>query len=98
MMSAQANPPAPAIDKAFLLALLRESRERFLDSFAGVSEEQSRWKPGADRWSVLDTVEHLTTAETVQLRLLATQRVPRSADAPNREEVFLRVVADRGNK
>jgi uncharacterized damage-inducible protein DinB len=98
-MSAQANSMAPRnIDKPFLLALLRESREKFLGSFAGVSEEQSRWKPGADRWSVLDTVEHLATAETIQLRLLNTQRVPRSAEAPNREEAFLRMVGDRGRK
>ena len=97
-MSAQANPSAPAVDKQFLLALLCESRERFLGSFAGVSEEQSRWQPGPGRWSVLDTVEHLTTAETVQLGLPHTQRAPRSADAPNREEVFLLAVADRSYK
>jgi uncharacterized damage-inducible protein DinB len=97
-MNAQANPAPPAIDKTFLLALLRQSRDRFLGSFAGLSEEQSRWKPGADRWSVLDTVEHLTTAETIQLRLLNTQRAPRSADAPNREQAFLGMVADRSRK
>jgi uncharacterized damage-inducible protein DinB len=97
-MNAQANPSAPVFDKQFLLALLRESRERFLGSFAGVSEEQSRWQPGPDRWSVLDTVEHLTTAETVQLGLLRTERAPRSAGAPNREEVFLRVIPDRSHK
>ena len=63
-MNAQPNPAAVVIDKQFLLALLQESRETFLDSFAGVTEEQSRLKPAPDCWCVLDTVEHLTSAET----------------------------------
>jgi hypothetical protein len=98
-MSAQPNPSvSPSIDKQFLLALLQESRERFLGSFASLPEEQGRMKPAPDRWSVLDTVEHLTTAETIQLKLLETQRTPRPANAPNREQAFLYMVAQRANK
>ncbi|MGZ4830070.1 MAG: DinB family protein, partial [Candidatus Angelobacter sp.] len=85
-------------EKEMLLSLLRESREKFLGSFAGISEEQSRVHPTPDCWSVLDTVEHLTSAETLMLNLITTQRRPRSADAPNREQVFLQVVADRSRK
>ena len=81
-----------------LLALLRASREKFLKSFAGITEEQSRLHPAPDSWSVLDTVEHLTSAESLMLKLITTQRGPRSADAPNREQVFLQVVADRSRK
>ncbi len=81
-----------------LLALLRESRERFLGSFAGVSDEQSRLRPSPDCWSVLDTVEHLTSAEGIMLKLVTSTRRPRSADAPNREQVFLTMVADRSRK
>ena len=77
-MSAQPNPAtAVVIDKQFLLDRLQETREIFLDSFAGVTEEQSRLKPAPDCWCVLDTVEHLTTAETIQLKLISTQRTPR---------------------
>ncbi|HEY3767756.1 MAG TPA: DinB family protein [Candidatus Angelobacter sp.] len=90
--------PAATADKEVLLALLRESREKFLGSFAGVTDEQSRVKPSADSWSVLDTVEHLILAETIQMKLVTTQRMPRTGDAPNREELFLRVVADRSRK
>ena len=67
--------------KDFLLSLLRESREKFLGSFARVSEQQSRMRPGSDRWSILETVEHLTAAETLMVKLVTTQRVPRSAGA-----------------
>jgi uncharacterized damage-inducible protein DinB len=86
------------IDKQFLLALLHESRERFLGSFSGLSEEQVRLRPAPDCWSVLETVEHLTAAETIQVKLITTARRPREEGTPNREQVFLQVVADRSRK
>jgi uncharacterized damage-inducible protein DinB len=98
-MSAQPNPTsAVVIDKQFLLAVLQESRELFLNSFVGLTEEQSRLKPALDQWSVLDTIEHLTTAETIQLKLISTQRTARTADAPNREYAFLQMIPNRTHK
>jgi uncharacterized damage-inducible protein DinB len=97
-MNAAPNPTTATNEKEFLLALLGESRERFLGSFAGLSEEQARLRPAPDRWSVLETVEHLTAAETLMVRLVTTLRVPRGAGAPNREESFLRNIADRSRK
>src|SRR4029077_18246192 len=61
-------------------------------------DEQSRMRTAPECWSVLDTVEHLTMAETIQLKLISTQRSPRPADAPNREQAFLHMVADRSRK
>lgn len=97
-MNAIPNPVNSNIDREFLVALLRESQEKFLGSFAGISEEQSRMHPTPDCWSVLDTVEHLTSAETLMHKLITTQRRTRSTDAANREQVFLQVVADRSRK
>lgn len=82
-------------DKETLLVLLCESREKFLASFAGVSDEQSRRRPAEKNWSVGDCVEHVAAAETFMLRLLQGQRHPRPADAPNREELFLQRMTDR---
>ena len=98
-MSAQPNPvPAVVIDKPFLLAALQESRDVFLNSFAGVTEEQSHIKPAPDQWSVLDTIEHLTTAESIQLNLIKTQRTPRPANTPDREYAFLQMIPNRMHK
>ena len=97
-MSAQPNPSAVVIDKPFLLTQLQETREIFLNSFAGVTEEQCRLKAAPNSWSVLDTVEHLTTAETVQLKLISTQRTPRAANAQNREQGFLQMIPNRTYK
>jgi uncharacterized damage-inducible protein DinB len=92
------NPANSNTDKNFLVLLLRESREKFLDSFADVSDDQSRIHPTPECWSLLDTVEHLTSAEGIMLRLITTQRRPRSEDTANREQVFLKVLGDRSRK
>jgi uncharacterized damage-inducible protein DinB len=85
-------------DKATLLQLLEESREKFLESFSGLGEEPARRHVAPASWSVLDTVEHLTVAEITMYRLIAGQRRPRTPDAPNREKLFLHVMADRSRK
>jgi len=96
-MSTLPNPTSTA-EKEKLLGLLRESRQRFLGSFAGMTDEQCRRHPSAQQWSVLDTVEHLAMAESDMFRLISSARRPRAANAPNREDVFLRVMADRSRK
>lgn len=92
------NPVSIADENARLAALLRESRERFLASFAGMAEEQCRQAPAAGSWSVLDCVEHIVGAETVMLKRLQGERSPRTAGAPNREEVFLKYMGSRARK
>jgi uncharacterized damage-inducible protein DinB len=98
-MSALPNPvSSAAAERETLLELLRQSRERFLGSFSGVTDEQSRRHPAEGSWSVLDTVEHLTTAERTMLHLITTTRRPRPADAPHREAAFLEHMGSRARK
>src|SRR5215472_6339145 len=93
------NPvPTSAADKQKLLDLLRSSRQSFLASFAGVTDEQSRRCPAEGCWSVLDTVEHLTVGETVMLKLVSDTRRPRTQNRPNREEASVRVVVGLSEK
>jgi uncharacterized damage-inducible protein DinB len=42
---------------------LHETRATFLTGLQDVSEEQSRFKPAPDRWSIQDCVEHIALAE-----------------------------------
>jgi hypothetical protein len=84
--------------KEALLHLLRDTRERFLGSFAGLSDADSRRKPSDSSWCVLETVEHLTKAEGNMVRLITETRRPKSQDLPNREQAFLRMVPDRSMK
>ena len=87
-----------AVDKDKLLALLRETRERFRASCKGVDDEQSRWRPAEGCWSILDCVEHVAGAEAFMLGLVQGQRRPRPCGATDREEFFLRRMADRSVK
>jgi uncharacterized damage-inducible protein DinB len=81
-----------------LLDLLRASKQIFLSSFAGLSDADSRKDPGENRWSILDTVEHLTAAEGSMLRLITETRCKKQEGLPNREQLFLTVLTDRQRK
>lgn len=99
MTSSLANSvPTSAADKEQLLALLRESRKRFLGSFARVADQQCRQCPGEGRWSILDTVEHLTVAESFMLKLVKDTRRPKARTTPHREEFFLHALTNRSRK
>ena len=50
-------------ERATALALLDRSRKTLLDAVDGVTEEQARWKPSAQRWSILEYVEHLAISD-----------------------------------
>ena len=58
------------------LALLARSQAAVLKSVEGLSEEQARWKP-ADRWSILEYIEHLAVSDDGLVRL-----IKRSLDTP----------------
>jgi uncharacterized damage-inducible protein DinB len=84
--------------KETLLQLLHGSREHFISSFADVTDADSRRKPAESSWCILETVEHLAMAETYMLRLITETRRPKTPGLPDREQVFLTVIADRSRK
>ena len=93
-MSPQEVPSeAPEILKA-----LRESRVEFIDA-AAIAEEHAKTRPTADRWSVLDCVEHLVIAETRFLDWLENPKglVATPADR-EKEAKLLAVMASRENR
>ena len=47
------------------MTYLDESRKEFLASIDGVTEEQWKWKPAPERWSVGETAEHIVLAEAL---------------------------------
>jgi len=58
------------VDRARLLELLRESSDRFTASIRGLSESQLGYKPWPERWSILETAEHVTAAERSSGKLI----------------------------
>jgi hypothetical protein len=69
------------LEREKALGLLNRSRQTLLDAVNGVTENQARWKPAADRWSVLEYVEHLAVSDD---RLIAV--IKRSLSTPARPE------------
>src|SRR5579862_2364115 len=63
------------------LHLLVRSRQTLLDAVEGVTEQQARWKPGPDRWSILEYVEHLAVSDDALITL-----VKRSLETPAHTE------------
>jgi hypothetical protein len=45
------------------LALLERSKIAVLKAVDGVTEEQARWKPMPERWSILEYIEHLAVSD-----------------------------------
>lgn len=63
------------------IRVLTQAQQTLKDAIDGVTEEQARWKPSPERWSVIEYVEHLTLADG---SLLA--RVKQMLATPPREE------------
>jgi len=61
--------------------LLIRSRQALLEAVEGVTEQQARWKPAPERWSILEYVEHLAVSDDALVAL-----VGRSLQSPARPE------------
>ena len=67
-----------------VLNWLEESRNEFLAAIDGLTDEQWKWKPGPDRWSVGETAEHIVLAEATLFA--AVQKAVSSPANPDWEE------------
>jgi hypothetical protein len=63
------------------LGLLTRSRQTLLDAVEGVTENQARWKPAPERWSIQEYVEHLAISDGALIAL-----IEQSLKAPARPE------------
>src|SRR5918993_2670206 len=89
-------------ERDFAVKYLQETRQKFLESIAGLSEAQWKYKPAADRWSVAEVSEHIALSETAILQLV-TERVmkaPASQPAPGAptDEAVIKLITDRSSK
>jgi hypothetical protein len=64
-------------EREIALALLTRSRTTLLNAIDGVTEEQARWKPAPERWSILEYVEHLAISDDALVAMIR-----RSLEAP----------------
>lgn len=101
--SCQAQPLTQG-DRDFTVSALHASRKLFIDTISGLSQAQLNWKPAPDRWSVLETAEHIVLSEDFIPQLaqksLQSPATPEKRK-PNAREIDAKVlagVADRTQK
>ncbi len=90
----------PPDDRTRLLDHLAATRKLFLDSVAGLSEEQLRFKAAEDRWSIAEVAEHIAVSEefirgVVEGFLAATATPEQLAGAGGKADTVLTFIVDR---
>ncbi len=89
-------------DRDFTMSALHATRKQFLDTVAGLSEKQLKWKPSPDVWSVFETAEHLARAEdeipALAAKSLQGPAATRKPAGRAEDEKILRAVATRDQK
>ncbi len=96
---------APALDKADLDSAqkyLESTKKNIEEATKGLSDAQWNFKPGPDRWSVAQVMEHIALAEDY-LRGFVVDQVLKAPAAPDRDvkktdEMVLAMIPDRSQK
>lgn len=87
-------------DKKEGLAQLERTRAGVVEATKGLSEAQWKFKPGPDRWSVAEVVEHIGLVEGFLIESTSTKVMESPAGKPDRDykstdQLVLRAIADR---
>jgi hypothetical protein len=90
-------------DRDAAVKSLNETRQKFLESVAGLSEAQWTFKSAPDRWSIAVVAEHLAVTETALPSMVSEQILKTPAGAtPASEKVpdarIFEVITDRSGK
>jgi hypothetical protein len=103
-MSAQSSTTLTPAERDAALKSLQATHDAFLQSIAGLSEKQWKFKPAPDRWSVAEVAEHITVSESTILGLVQEKIMAGPATPDKRAEVkvtdvqILQLVPDRTHK
>lgn len=89
-------------DKDRALQYLETTKKNVQEATKGLSEAQWNFKPGPDRWSVAQVMEHIAAAEDF-LRGLIQEQVMKAPAEPGRDlkktdDAVLAMVPDRSHK
>lgn len=93
-----------AEEREAALKQLQATHDAFLQSIAGLSEKQWKFKPAPDRWSVAEVAEHIAVSESallgmVQKQVMASPAAPeKRAEVQGKDDVILKNVPDRSHK
>src|SRR5215470_7382604 len=100
---ASEDPNMTAEDRAKVIKLLKDSHKQTLDLLEGLSEEQLKFKPAPEKWSVLEVAEHIYLAEgllfaSVEKALAEKQNPEWETKTKGKTEFLERVMVSRDRK
>src|SRR5882757_5732170 len=90
-------------DRDRAVQYLEKTRQGVLDATKGLSPEQWNFKPGPDRWSVAEVMEHIASAEDLLYGMIQEQAMkaparPAGEDVKALDELVLTAIPDRTHK
>jgi len=82
---------------------LEQTRDAVVAATSGLSEAQWKFKPAPDRWSVAETLEHITLGEDYMFKYVSENVMKGPAGAPGRDvakidAMVLAMIPDRSHK
>jgi len=69
------------MDFDFHISQMAENAKRINALAGGVSDEQARWKPSPDSWSILEVINHMIDVEREDFRVLLDLALHRPNDS-----------------
>jgi hypothetical protein len=66
-----------------------QTRSRIVEATAGISEVQARFKPAADRWSIVEILEHMALVHQRVLQRVLHQLPQGAAPDPSRDSQLI---------
>lgn len=91
-------------ERELAASYFKTTRQKFLESVAGLSEAQWKFKPAPESWSIAEVAEHIALSEETIFGLV-TQRIMKSPAAPEKKEeardkdqIVLKAIPDRSRK
>ena len=92
-----------AAEREKAVKYLEQTRDGVIAETQGLSDAQMKFKPGPDRWSVAETLEHIAVAEdyllgNVTQNIMKAPAGPANRDTAKLDAMILAAVPDRSQK
>ena len=85
--------PLNQLERDYAAGALHSTNKMFIDTIAGLSDAQMKWKPAPDAWSIAEVAEHIALAEDM-LPELARKAMAQPA-TPEKKQANPRVMDEK---
>jgi Zn-dependent M28 family amino/carboxypeptidase len=91
-----------AAERAEIIELLQKSERELMQALDGLTDQQWAYKPGPDRWSVAEVMEHIVLADALlfetAVKSLDGAASPKWAATLSKTDLIRRAIPDRSRK